>query len=311
MIGGLCSARGSLAAGVRLRAGGGRRLGYGDRRRRGRRVVLGVVGLHARARPAACPQRRRRRRNPRSRCRPARSAVRRSPHLPHARSHLAACGTAVTGGTLRIPVGPAQDGSVAPDTATLQACASPAPSGTVEGSTAAPPQIDCRAATSAAKHAAAAGARPGDVHRRLVPFAAPGLWGDRRRASSCCPPQTPQPAARGTCRCRRTTVRSRRHAHQRASGHCTGRPRATSGHRRRRRTAAGEADSGPRRSRRPRSRRPDQPVPPRCGPAVPQVVLQAPPVAPRAVPAAGRGDHRSAPLPRGVPAADPAGVVCG
>ncbi len=70
-------------------------------------------------------------------------------------------GTALTGGTLRIPVGTSQDGTLAPDTATLQACAVTASfKDDVEGSPAAPPAIDCKRASAPAKYVAAAGTAP-------------------------------------------------------------------------------------------------------------------------------------------------------
>lgn len=81
-------------------------------------------------------------------------------------------GTALTGGTLRLPVGPSQEGSVAPDTASLQACAV---TGTfkddVEGSTAAPPAVDCKQATAPAKYVAAAGTAPAMFTVDLAAFA--------------------------------------------------------------------------------------------------------------------------------------------
>lgn len=81
-------------------------------------------------------------------------------------------GTALTGGTLRLPIGPSQEGSVAPDTASLVACAA---TGTfkddVEGSTAQPPAVDCKQATSPAKYVAAAGTAPAMFTVDLAPFA--------------------------------------------------------------------------------------------------------------------------------------------
>jgi hypothetical protein len=81
-------------------------------------------------------------------------------------------GTSPTGGILRLPVSAGSDGSVAPDTATLQACAVTGSfKDDVEGSTSAPPQIDCKRATSAAKYVAAAGNAPESFTVDLGPFA--------------------------------------------------------------------------------------------------------------------------------------------
>ncbi|MDX6199686.1 MAG: hypothetical protein QOJ79_2837 [Actinomycetota bacterium] len=81
-------------------------------------------------------------------------------------------GTSLTGGTLRLPVGGNQDGSVSPDMATLQACLA---TGTikddVEGSADKPPAVDCKGASSKAKYAAAAGSVPEMFTVDLTPFA--------------------------------------------------------------------------------------------------------------------------------------------
>jgi len=69
-------------------------------------------------------------------------------------------GTALTGGTLRIPVGGPDDGSRSPDTASLQAClVTAAFHDAAEGATDAPPAVDCRT-TAPAKYVAAAGNDP-------------------------------------------------------------------------------------------------------------------------------------------------------
>jgi hypothetical protein len=81
-------------------------------------------------------------------------------------------GTNLTGGTLRLPVGANTEGSVAPDTATLQACLVKAAfKDDVEGSTSAPPAIDCKQASSPAKYVAAAGSAPEMFTVDLTPFA--------------------------------------------------------------------------------------------------------------------------------------------
>lgn len=81
-------------------------------------------------------------------------------------------GTTLTGGTLRVPVGSSQEGSVAPDTATLQACAVKGSfKDDVNGSTAAPPAVDCKQATSKAKYIAAVGSSPAMFTVDLTPFA--------------------------------------------------------------------------------------------------------------------------------------------
>ena len=81
-------------------------------------------------------------------------------------------GTKLTGGTLRLPVSSGQDGSVAPDTATLQACVVTAAfKDDVEGSTSTPPAVDCKKATSPAKYVAAAGSAPEMFTVDLAPFA--------------------------------------------------------------------------------------------------------------------------------------------
>jgi hypothetical protein len=80
-------------------------------------------------------------------------------------------GTSLSGGILRLPVGSSQDGSLAPDTATMQACLA---TGTfkddVAGSPEKPPNIDCKAASSPAKYVAAAGAVPEMFTVNLAPF---------------------------------------------------------------------------------------------------------------------------------------------
>jgi hypothetical protein len=81
-------------------------------------------------------------------------------------------GTALTGGSLRLPVGGQEDGSFASDTATLQACAVTGSfKDDVEGSTAAPPAIDCKRATAPAKYVAAAGTVPAMFTVDLTAFA--------------------------------------------------------------------------------------------------------------------------------------------
>ena len=81
-------------------------------------------------------------------------------------------GTSVTGGTLRLPVGSNQDGSVSPDTATLQACAVTSTiKDDAEGSTEQPPAVDCKKASSKAKYVAAAGSAPEMFTVDLGPFA--------------------------------------------------------------------------------------------------------------------------------------------
>jgi hypothetical protein len=81
-------------------------------------------------------------------------------------------GTALTGGTLRLPISSGQDGSFSSDTATLQACAVTASfKDDVEGSTAAPPAVDCKKATAPAKYVAAAGSVPEMYTVDLAPFA--------------------------------------------------------------------------------------------------------------------------------------------
>lgn len=81
--------------------------------------------------------------------------------------------TAVTGGTLRLPVSGSDDGSRAPDTATLQACLVTASfKDDVEGAPGAPPAVDCKKATATAKHVPAAGSAPELFTINLAPFAA-------------------------------------------------------------------------------------------------------------------------------------------
>jgi hypothetical protein len=81
-------------------------------------------------------------------------------------------GTSLTGGSLRVPVASEQDGSLAPDTATLQACAVTGSfKDDVDGSTAAPPAVDCKRATAPAKYVAAAGTAPAVFTVDLSAFA--------------------------------------------------------------------------------------------------------------------------------------------
>jgi hypothetical protein len=82
-------------------------------------------------------------------------------------------GTTISSGTLRLPVGATEDGSRAPDTATLQACAVKGSlKDDIDGSTEQPPEVDCKAATSPAKYVAAAGTLPAAFTVDLAPFAA-------------------------------------------------------------------------------------------------------------------------------------------
>jgi hypothetical protein len=81
-------------------------------------------------------------------------------------------GTALSGGTLRLPISSGQDGSLSPDTATLQACAVTATfKDDVEGASTAPPAVDCKKATAPAKYVAAAGSAPEMYTVDLTPFA--------------------------------------------------------------------------------------------------------------------------------------------
>jgi hypothetical protein len=81
-------------------------------------------------------------------------------------------GTSLTGGTLRLPIGTEQEGSLAPDSATLQACAVTGSfKDDVEGASTAPPAIDCKKATAPAKYVAAAGSAPAMYTVDLTPFA--------------------------------------------------------------------------------------------------------------------------------------------
>jgi hypothetical protein len=81
-------------------------------------------------------------------------------------------GTSLTGGTLRLPVGSGQEGSLAPDTATLQACAvTGSIKDDVDGSTSAPPAVDCKRAAAPAKYVAAAGTVPEMFTVDLTAFA--------------------------------------------------------------------------------------------------------------------------------------------
>ena len=70
-------------------------------------------------------------------------------------------GTQITGGTLQLPVATGgSDGTRAPETATIQACAVKAPVKDADGSTAAPPEVDCEAASAPAKFVEASGSNP-------------------------------------------------------------------------------------------------------------------------------------------------------
>lgn len=70
-------------------------------------------------------------------------------------------GTQPTGGTLLLPVATGGfDGTRAPDAATMQACAVKAPVKDVDGSFAAPPEVDCEAASAPAKFVPAAASEP-------------------------------------------------------------------------------------------------------------------------------------------------------
>jgi hypothetical protein len=81
-------------------------------------------------------------------------------------------GTALTGGTLRLPVAGMADGSRAADTATLQACLVTASfKDDVEGSAEKPPTIDCKKATAPAKYIAATATAPEQFTVDLTAFA--------------------------------------------------------------------------------------------------------------------------------------------
>ena len=80
--------------------------------------------------------------------------------------------TSVTGGTLRVPVASGEDGSRAPDTASLQACLVTASvDDDVEGSTEEPPAVDCKKATSPGTFVPATAATPAQLTFDLAPFA--------------------------------------------------------------------------------------------------------------------------------------------
>ena len=82
-------------------------------------------------------------------------------------------GTALTGGTLQLPIAGIEDGSRGSDAATVQACLVTASfKDDVEGSTEAPPKTDCKKATSTATYVAAAGSKPEMLTVDLAPFAA-------------------------------------------------------------------------------------------------------------------------------------------
>ena len=80
--------------------------------------------------------------------------------------------TSITGGLLRVPVAAGEDGTRAADTASLQAClVTAAVDDSVEGSTEAPPAVDCKRASSAGKLVPATAATPAQLTFDLAPFA--------------------------------------------------------------------------------------------------------------------------------------------
>src|SRR4051812_23530325 len=104
-------------------------------------------------------------------------------------------GTALTGGTLRLPVAGMEDGSRAPDTASFQACLVRASfKDDVAGSTDQPPAIDCKSAAAPAKYAAAAGTAPAQFTVDLTAFGTAWTGGSAALALVPTPDQAPNTA---------------------------------------------------------------------------------------------------------------------
>jgi hypothetical protein len=105
-------------------------------------------------------------------------------------------GTALTGGTLQLPIAGPDDGTRAAESATLQACLVTATvKDDVEGTTEAPPSVDCKKATSPAKYVAAAGSAPEMLTVDLAPFAAAWSSGSLQQGIALLPAADTSPAS--------------------------------------------------------------------------------------------------------------------
>src|SRR4051794_40324353 len=105
-------------------------------------------------------------------------------------------GTALTGGTLRLPIAGADDGTRAADTATVQAClVTAAVKDDAEGSTDAPPAVDCKKATAPAKYVAAARSAPELLTVDLSPFASAWASGSLQQGIALLPAADTSPVS--------------------------------------------------------------------------------------------------------------------
>lgn len=91
-------------------------------------------------------------------------------------------GTKPSGGTLLLPLAGSDDGTRAPETAKLRACAVTAEVKDADGSFATPPEVDCEAATAPATFVPAAAATPAAFTVDLAALA--GAWDDGAQAGA-------------------------------------------------------------------------------------------------------------------------------
>ncbi|MBK5306151.1 MAG: hypothetical protein JJD92_05635 [Frankiaceae bacterium] len=105
-------------------------------------------------------------------------------------------GTALTGGTLHLPIADMEDGSRAPDTASLQAClVTESFKDDVEGSTDKPPAIDCKKAAAPAKLVAATATAPAQFAVDLAPFASAWTTGAAQQGIAIVPATDTAPSS--------------------------------------------------------------------------------------------------------------------